>query len=63
MTNNEEIKLEKEPRAPDFCIGGFKLWVYGREFPESHDYWDGNWINVVVRCTRSSFVEQLVFTA
>jgi hypothetical protein len=30
------------------CLG-FSLWVLGRQFPESDDYWDGNWLTVRVR--------------
>ena len=43
---------------PDFCIGGLEVWIYGRQFPESDDYWDGNWLNVVARCTANSSVVQ-----
>lgn len=31
---------------PDICLDIFSLWVFGRQFPESEDYWDGNWLNV-----------------
>jgi hypothetical protein len=31
---------------PDLKIAGFQLWVHGREFPEAHDYYDGNWLRV-----------------
>jgi hypothetical protein len=31
---------------PDLKLGGFSLWVLGREFPNAEDYWDGNWLNV-----------------
>lgn len=64
MINNKEPKFidspEKELRAPDFCIGGFELWVYGRQFPEADDYWDGNWLNVAARCATNSSVVQAV---
>jgi hypothetical protein len=30
----------------DLKLGGFSLWVFGREFPNATDYWDGNWLNV-----------------
>lgn len=62
MTNNEESECndspEKEIKDPDLCIGGFEVWIYGRQFPESDDYWDGNWLNVLARCTASSSVVQ-----
>jgi hypothetical protein len=31
---------------PDLKLGGFSLWVLGRQFPNAEDYWDGNWLNV-----------------
>ena len=34
---------------PDLKLGGFSLWVFGRQFPDANDYWDGNWLNVRAR--------------
>jgi hypothetical protein len=31
---------------PDLTIAGLRLWVHGRQFPQSSDYWDGNWLRV-----------------
>jgi hypothetical protein len=31
---------------PNLRIGGLRIWVHGRQFPESDDYWDGNWLMV-----------------
>ena len=31
---------------PDLRLGGFSLWVNGRQFPDLNDYWDGNWLRV-----------------
>jgi|SRR5215469_6751999 len=33
----------------DFELVDFGLWVHGREFPSSTDYWDGNWLRVTAR--------------
>ncbi len=41
---------------PDLCIEGFEIWIFGRQFPESDDYWDGNWLDVAARCTGESAV-------
>lgn len=30
----------------NFKLFGLSLWVLGRQFPNSNDYWDGNWLNV-----------------
>ncbi len=35
---------------PSLKIAGFQLWVHGREFPDSDDYWDGNWLNITAHC-------------
>ena len=28
----------------DLSFCGLSLWVEGREFPDTSDYWDGNWL-------------------
>ena len=38
---------------PDLQVGGFSLWVHGREFPDMDDYWDSNWLNVTARMEAS----------
>jgi hypothetical protein len=35
---------------PDLKIAGFQLWIHGREFPNSGDYYDGNWLRVTAHC-------------
>lgn len=35
---------------PDLRLAGFQLWVHGRQFDESDDFWDGNWLRVTARC-------------
>ncbi len=58
-TKNEIIDFsDKELKDPDFCIGGFELWIHGRQFPESDDYWDSNWLDVIARCTVNFSVVQ-----
>lgn len=61
MPKNEEFELLTSPDSktqPDLCIGGFELWLYGRQFPETDDYWDGNWVDVQARCTANSAIVQ-----
>src|SRR5205823_9919345 len=41
---------------PDLKLGGFSLWVLGRQFPDATDYWDGNWLNVRARVETPSAV-------
>ena len=31
---------------PDIKLAGLQIWVHGRQFPDSDDYWDGNWLYV-----------------
>jgi hypothetical protein len=33
-----------QPVEPDLKLDGFSLWVFGRQFPDANDYWDGNWL-------------------
>lgn len=36
---------------PDLQIAGLRLWVHGRQFPQSQDCWDGNWLIVTAHCS------------
>src|SRR4051812_47495188 len=29
---------------PDLKVSGFELWVHGRQYPDSTDKFDGNWL-------------------
>ena len=40
----------KDLGEPDLKIAGFQMWVHGREFPDSMDYDDGNWLRVTAHC-------------
>ena len=35
---------------PSFRLKACQFWVYGRQFPEAQDRWDGNWLKVAVHC-------------
>lgn len=35
---------------PHIAFGPLKIWIHGRQFPDSRDYWDGNWLSVTARC-------------
>ena len=37
-------------RDPDLQIAHLQIWVLDRQFPESDDYWDGNWLLVSATC-------------
>ena len=43
------IKLEKYG-PPDIKLSGFQLWIHNRQYPESDDYWDGNWLRATAHC-------------
>jgi len=31
-------------------FGPLKIWIEGRQFPESKDYWDANWLMTTAEC-------------
>jgi hypothetical protein len=35
---------------PDLELVGLRVWIHGREFPDSADFWDGNWLRVTAYC-------------
>jgi hypothetical protein len=35
---------------PELTVAGFQLWVHGRQFPESQEFYDGNWLQVTAHC-------------
>jgi len=36
---------------PDIELGTLQIWIHGREFPDSMDYWDGNWLQITAHCS------------
>ena len=38
---------------PSIKLGPLAIWVFGRQFPNATDYWDGNWLTVTARCEGS----------
>jgi len=36
--------------TPDIKLGGLRVWVHGRQFPDAIDYWDGNWLRITAHC-------------
>ena len=35
-----------EDRPADLAVGCLRLWVLGRQFEQTEDFWDGNWLAV-----------------
>jgi hypothetical protein len=35
---------------PSIQFGPLKIWILQRQFPEMHDYWDGNWLSAIATC-------------
>lgn len=35
---------------PDIEIGTVRFWIHNRQFPDSTDFWDGNWLKATVAC-------------
>ena len=43
---------------PDLTLAGLSIWARSREFSESDDHWDGNWIDIRARVEApGAFVE------
>lgn len=38
---------------PALQVAGLKIWVHGRQFPESEDFYDGNWLRITAHCSAS----------
>jgi hypothetical protein len=38
---------------PDLEVAGLCIWVHGRQFPDSSDEFDGNWLVVTARCVHA----------
>ena len=41
----------KEFDLPDIKIFSLEIWIHGRQFPDSEDYWDSNWMVYSAKCT------------
>lgn len=41
---------QKKLGEPDILFSGLEIWISGRQFPESTDYWDANWLTVTAHC-------------
>lgn len=48
---NESKDILANLGKPDLSICAFHLWITARSYPDSYDYWDGNWLNVVANCS------------
>jgi hypothetical protein len=36
--------------SPDIKLNGLQIWIHSRQFLDTEDYWDGNWLNVTAHC-------------
>ena len=41
--------IREDEQTPFLKLAGISIWIEGRERPDSHDFWDGNWLNAKVR--------------
>jgi hypothetical protein len=41
---------EKSLGIPNLQLDGLRIWIHGRQFPDSVDFWDGNWLNITANC-------------
>jgi hypothetical protein len=45
-----DAQVAKSPEPPCLELASFRIWVHGRQFPDSLDFWDGNWLNITAQC-------------
>ncbi len=50
--------LHEPAGLPDMRLGSLAIWVRGREFSDSQDYRDANWLNVLVQVDAAYAVVQ-----
>jgi hypothetical protein len=50
--------LHNPPGAPDIELGSLAIWVRGRQFSDAEDYWDGNWLSVLIQVDAAYAVVQ-----
>lgn len=43
-------KYSKKLGPANIRLAEFQIWVHGRQFPQSQDCWDGNWLNITAHC-------------
>lgn len=47
MTSTFSHEMDEDP---SIAFGPLKIWVTGRQYPDMHDFWDGNWLAATARC-------------
>jgi hypothetical protein len=50
MINDTGPNLIAALGRPDLQIAGLQIWIQDRQFPDSSDYWDGNWLYCTLHC-------------
>jgi hypothetical protein len=50
--------LHEPPGSPDMRLGSLAIWVRGREFSDSLDYRDANWLTVLMQVDAAYAVVQ-----
>jgi hypothetical protein len=50
--------LHAPPGSPDMQLGSLAIWVRGRQSSDSQDYWDGNWLSVLIQVDAAYAVVQ-----
>jgi len=48
----------KASGAPDISLSGLKIWISGRQFEDSTDFWDANWLVITAHC--SSYFSEVI---
>ena len=43
-------KYAEKLDVPDIKLAGLQIWIHSRQFPDTDDFWDGNWLNITAHC-------------
>jgi hypothetical protein len=55
---NPRFGLHKPSDAPDLQLGALSIWIRGRTYPDDDDFWDGNWLDVLIQVATSHALVQ-----
>ena len=45
--------LSEQHGTRDIQIAGLSIWIHQRQFPESEEFWDANWLDITAGCEAS----------
>jgi hypothetical protein len=55
---NPRFGLHGPSDAADLQLGALSIWIRGRTRPDDDDFWDGNWLDVLIQVAASHALVQ-----